>query len=66
METTIGNSNPDLWKYVKAEGTVFESIRNVVANRMARNGREWCEVFSKYNSGTYVFYFSHLPFAWFC
>ncbi|XP_068594488.1 putative phospholipase B-like 2 [Brachionichthys hirsutus] len=53
LETTIGNSNPDLWKYVTPTGTVFEWLRNIVANRLATTGKEWAELFSKYNSGTY-------------
>ncbi|MBN3321235.1 PLBL2 phospholipase, partial [Atractosteus spatula] len=53
METTIGNSNPALWKYVMPEGAVMEWLRNMVANRLARNGSHWAAVFSKFNSGTY-------------
>lgn len=52
METTNGNSNPDLWKFVTTK-TVPDWLRNIAANRLAKNGKEWCEVFSKYNSGTY-------------
>ncbi|XP_017325186.1 putative phospholipase B-like 2 isoform X2 [Ictalurus punctatus] len=53
METTIGNSNPDLWKFVKPQGSVMEWLRNIVANRLARSGKEWADIFSQYNSGTY-------------
>nr|CAB3264926.1 putative phospholipase B-like 2 [Phallusia mammillata] len=53
IETTIGNSNSDLWKYVTPEDSVLEGFRNMAANRMAKNGEEWCEIFSIYNSGTY-------------
>ena len=54
METTIGNSNPALWQYVKPS-SVFEGIRSVVANRLAKSGYEWADTFdSGYNSGTYV------------
>ncbi|KAF4086684.1 hypothetical protein AMELA_G00087190 [Ameiurus melas] len=53
METTIGNSNPDLWKFVKPQGSVMEWLRNIVANRLARSGKEWVDIFSQYNSGTY-------------
>ena len=34
METTIGNSNPDLWKYVSLSA-LFEGISIVIANRPA-------------------------------
>lgn len=53
METTIGNSNKDLWKYVKPVGTVLEGVRSVVANRLATSGKTWTDVFGRYNSGTY-------------
>jgi len=53
METTIGNGNPDRWEYVQPEGQVLEYIRVAVANRLATNGKEWTEIFSKFNSGTY-------------
>ncbi|XP_022093226.1 putative phospholipase B-like 2 [Acanthaster planci] len=53
METTIGNENPDLWKFVKSKGTVLEWMRTVLANRLASSVTEWTDIFSKYNSGTY-------------
>ncbi|KAM4616130.1 putative phospholipase B-like 2 [Polymixia lowei] len=53
LETTIGNSNPSLWKFVQPTGTVMEWLRNIVANRLASTGKEWAEIFSQYNSGTY-------------
>lgn len=53
LETTNGNSNTTLWKYITPVGTVPEWIRNVVANRLAKSGGEWCQIFSRYNSGTY-------------
>ncbi|XP_075889291.1 putative phospholipase B-like 2 [Nelusetta ayraudi] len=53
LETTIGNSNPALWKYVTPTNTVFEWLRNIVANRLATNGLQWADIFSRNNSGTY-------------
>ncbi|XP_018524196.1 putative phospholipase B-like 2 [Lates calcarifer] len=53
LETTIGNSNPALWKFVQPTGTVMEWLRNIVANRLAATGKEWAEIFKEYNSGTY-------------
>ncbi|XP_051922855.1 putative phospholipase B-like 2 [Hippocampus zosterae] len=53
LETTIGNSNPALWKFVQPTGTVMEWLRNTVANRLAVTAKAWAELFSKYNSGTY-------------
>ena len=37
----------------KPFGQVFEPVRVMAANRLARNGREWTEIASKFNSGTY-------------
>ncbi|NXT67128.1 PLBLB protein, partial [Chaetops frenatus] len=53
LETTIGNNNPALWKYLDPRGSVLEWLRNIVANRLARSGPEWATVFRRYNSGTY-------------
>lgn len=53
LETTIGNSNPALWDFVRPTGTVMEWLRNIVANRLAATGKEWADLFSQYNSGTY-------------
>ena len=51
METTIGNSNPDLWKYV-TPNALFEGIRVVIANRLATSGETWTKYFSMFNMGT--------------
>jgi len=53
LETSIGNFNSSLWQFVVADNMVFEFIRNTVANRLARSGQEWTEIFGKLNSGTY-------------
>ncbi|KAM5192372.1 putative phospholipase B-like 2 [Mantella aurantiaca] len=53
LETTIGNSNPDLWKYITPKNSVLEWLRNIVANRLATGGKEWADIFRKFNSGTY-------------
>ncbi|XP_061674338.1 putative phospholipase B-like 2 [Syngnathoides biaculeatus] len=53
LETTIGNSNPGLWRFVRPTGTVMEWLRNIVANRLAVTAKAWAQLFSKYNSGTY-------------
>ena len=52
-ETTIGNSNKDLWKFVKPHGQILEGFRSMVANRLARNGKMWSKIFARRNSGTY-------------
>ncbi|MEJ1282006.1 phospholipase B domain containing 2 [Cricetulus griseus] len=53
LETTIGNKNPALWKYVQPQGCVLEWIRNIVANRLALDGATWADIFKQFNSGTY-------------
>uniref|UniRef100_A0A8B9ZE90 Phospholipase B-like n=1 Tax=Anas platyrhynchos TaxID=8839 RepID=A0A8B9ZE90_ANAPL len=53
LETTIGNSNAALWKYLRPQGSVLEWLRNIVANRLARSGAEWATIFTQFNSGTY-------------
>ncbi|GFR04137.1 putative phospholipase B-like 2 [Trichonephila clavata] len=53
METTIGNGNASLWQYVTPEGTILEWQRNIIANRLAKNGKQWVTLFSIMNSGTY-------------
>ena len=53
LETTIGNNNKALWRYVLSRGSVLEGVRATVANRLATDGESWTRVFSRYNSGTY-------------
>ncbi|XP_026574449.1 putative phospholipase B-like 2 [Pseudonaja textilis] len=53
LETTIGNNNNKLWKFIKPDNSVLEWLRNIVANRLARTGAEWATIFEKFNSGTY-------------
>ena len=52
LETTIGNSNNDLWKYVQPDNSVLEGIRVMAANRLATSGKAWTDMFTQYNSGT--------------
>ncbi|XP_059532653.1 putative phospholipase B-like 2 [Myotis daubentonii] len=53
LETTIGNRNPSLWKFVQPRDAVMEWVRNIVANRLASDGASWAETFKRFNSGTY-------------
>lgn len=53
LETTLQNDNKYLWRFVSPNNTVPEFIRSMIANRLARNGWTWTEVFSRHNSGTY-------------
>jgi len=54
METTIGNQNNQRARsFVSSQGRLVEWMRNLLANRMATSGSEWCQVFRRHNSGTY-------------
>lgn len=53
QKTTIENFNKSLWSFVRLEKIVLEFIRNLVANRIAKSGKEWTEIFGRHNSGTY-------------
>ncbi|XP_047033955.1 putative phospholipase B-like 2 [Helicoverpa zea] len=52
-ETTIGNSNRSLFELVKPVGTILEYARAMIANRLAKTGKQWMEIFRRHNSGTY-------------
>jgi hypothetical protein len=54
IETTIENFNPTLYADYLSPSTLMEWLRNIVANRLATNGQTWSDIFSRYNSGTYV------------
>ena len=51
METTNVYTNHDLLSDITPE-CVFEPIRAMVANRLARTGRDWVQTFGIDNSGT--------------
>ena len=53
METTIGNGNENLWKYIKPKGQILEGVRATIANRLSHSGKQWTSIFARYNSGTY-------------
>ena len=53
LETTLFVYNSSLLEENTAVGQVWEPVRVMVANRLGREGREWSELFSQYNSGTY-------------
>ena len=52
QETTIGNSDPELNLRFLSPMTLLEWQRNIIANRLATAGSEWCGIYAKYNSGT--------------
>lgn len=54
VETTIDNDNATLAEEYKSVAVVLEWARNVVANRLARDGAGWAATFSVAASGTYT------------
>ena len=53
QETTIGNSNPDLYKQFLTPFSLYEFQRNIIANRLADTGASWGPIYLKWNSGSY-------------
>ncbi|XP_039285111.1 putative phospholipase B-like 2 [Nilaparvata lugens] len=51
-ETTNLVFNETLFKGMTSEGTVWQGLRAMLANRLATDGETWHEVFSRFNSGT--------------
>ena len=52
-ETTLFVYNTSLFVDISPLGQVFEPARVMAANRLATNGKEWTDLVSLYNSGTY-------------
>ncbi|KAK0418991.1 hypothetical protein QR680_013894 [Steinernema hermaphroditum] len=55
IETTISIFNETLYtdKFMKPVGQLHCWVRSIVANSLAKTGREWVKHFGRYNSGTY-------------
>mgnify|MGYP001137365770 FL=1 len=52
LETTNLVFNDSLWESVDVAGLLV-FVRSTLANRLARDGQEWVDLFSQHNSGTY-------------
>jgi len=52
-ETSLFVYDSSLFDATDPSSQVFEPVRVMVANRLARNGKEFTDLVSKYNSGTY-------------
>jgi hypothetical protein len=52
METTNSIYDTSLYKLLKPQ-SLLAWMRVAIANRMSRSAKEWVDVFSNYNSGTY-------------
>ena len=52
-ETTLFIYNTSLFVDTDPANQVFEPARVMAANRIAQNGKEWTDIVSLYNSGTY-------------
>lgn len=53
METTLNVPNQALLRRRSPHDGPLTWVRNMVASRLASSGREWAEIFSRFNSGTY-------------
>uniref|UniRef100_A0A915DQ87 Phospholipase B-like n=1 Tax=Ditylenchus dipsaci TaxID=166011 RepID=A0A915DQ87_9BILA len=53
IETTVSVFNRSLLDEIKPVGQLHCWVRAIAANQLARTGREWCQLFKRYNSGTY-------------
>ena len=52
-ETTNGVYNRTLFQNIQAQGSLPYFLRVVIANRLSTSGKDWVDLFSKFNSGTY-------------
>ena len=52
LETTNGIMNPDLYKLIRPN-TLLTWQRMQLTHSLATNGKDWVDIFTKYNSGTY-------------
>lgn len=55
IETTIAVFNNTLYtdRYIKPEGQLHCWVRSTISNQLARSAKEWTDIFSLHNSGTY-------------
>jgi hypothetical protein len=53
QETSIENFNKSLWESIRSNAIVLEFGRIIIANRLAKSGKEWTDIFGFHNSGTY-------------
>ena len=52
-ESTLFVYDKSLYERNKPEGSVWEPVRAMTANRLARTGADWGGIFGRQNSGTY-------------
>ena len=52
-ETTLFVYDKELFRNLTIKGSVYEPVRVMVSNRLAKNGSDWANIFRKHNSGTY-------------
>uniref|UniRef100_A0A914EAF6 Phospholipase B-like n=1 Tax=Acrobeloides nanus TaxID=290746 RepID=A0A914EAF6_9BILA len=53
IETTMNLFKTELYDKIEAKNQLQCWIRAIVANQLAKTGKEWCQIFEKFNSGTY-------------
>ena len=52
-ETTLFVYDQELFRNLTVKESVYEPIRVMVSNRLAKNGSDWTNIFREHNSGTY-------------
>eukprot|EP00943_MAST-04B_sp_MAST-4B-sp1_P006358 g6358.t1 len=53
LETTTNVEDENALSQINPKGSVVSWIRTMVANRLAKNGQDWAEIYAQQNSGTY-------------
>ena len=48
-ETTLFVYDKELFRNLTSEGIVYEPVRVMASNRLAKNGSEWTNTFKEYN-----------------
>uniref|UniRef100_A0A914BUS0 Phospholipase B-like n=1 Tax=Acrobeloides nanus TaxID=290746 RepID=A0A914BUS0_9BILA len=53
IETTMGVFKPELYDKIQVKDQLPGWVRTIVANQLADSAKNWCEIYEKFNSGTY-------------
>jgi hypothetical protein len=53
IETTMGLFKPELYDKIQVKDQLPGWVRTIVANQLADSAKNWCEIYEKFNSGTY-------------
>ena len=53
IETTMNIENEELYEKLDPGSQVVSWVRTLVANRIAKSGKDWAAIYTEHNSGTY-------------